>query len=53
MEIDIIPQQVVQELGLPVETEKLLDQRMQSIIHKAALLGSPAGGSPQPKSVAA
>jgi len=53
MEIDIIPEQVMTELGLPLETEKLLDRRMQEIIQKAAMLGAPAGDRPQPRSAAA
>ena len=53
MEIDIIPEQVMIELGLPVETEKLLDKSMQGIIQKAALLGAPGDNTPQPRSAAA
>ena len=52
MEIDIIPQQVIAELGLPSDVEKLLDQRMQAIVHKTTLLGNP-GAIPQSKPAAA
>ena len=47
MEIDIIPAAVMTDLGLAVETEKLLDPRMLDIINRAARLGAqPAGPEP-------
>jgi putative nucleotidyltransferase with HDIG domain len=52
MEIDIIPVAVMNELGLPIETEKLLDQRMASIVDRAANIGvEPV--EPRPKQSAA
>jgi putative nucleotidyltransferase with HDIG domain len=42
MEIDIIPGPVMTELGLPTETERLLDGRMKRIIERATALGAGA-----------
>jgi putative nucleotidyltransferase with HDIG domain len=52
MEIDIIPATVMTELSLPMETEKLLDQRMTAIIARAASLGI-ENAEPRPKRNAA
>jgi len=40
MEIDIIPGSLMSDLGLPIETERLLDERMKRIIDRAAALGA-------------
>ena len=52
MEIDIIPAAVMTDLGLPMETERLLDQRMLAIINRAASLGTETA-DPPPKQNAA
>ena len=40
MEIDIIPAAIMTELGLPSETEKLLDAPMRRIIDRAMMMGA-------------
>jgi hypothetical protein len=40
MEIDIIPGPLMAELGLPGETERLLDGPMKRIISRATALGA-------------
>jgi putative nucleotidyltransferase with HDIG domain len=52
MEIDIIPAAVITDLGLPMETERLLDPRMLGIIARAASLGTETA-DPRPKQAAA
>lgn len=53
MEIDLIPASVIYELGLPLETEKLLDPAMQTIIRKAVMLTAPAAPAPRSRPAAA
>ncbi|HSZ54797.1 MAG TPA: HDOD domain-containing protein [Tepidisphaeraceae bacterium] len=52
MEIDIIPAAVMTDLGLPMETERLLDARMMAIISRAASLGAETS-DPRPRQNAA
>ena len=48
MEIDIIPLEVMTELGMPVRTEELLDDSMRQIIARTALLeGEPQRTAPK------
>ena len=48
MEIDIIPGELMAELGLPVQTELLLDARMRQIVERAGLLGETVGPATRP-----
>ena len=45
MEIDIVPPQIMRELGLPQEVEKVLDDHTKRIIIRSATLGSDRPGA--------
>ena len=53
MEIDIIPGAMIGELGLPAQTEKLLDEPMVQTIERAATVSQIAMGAPPTGKVAA